>query len=211
MATRVEQFEPLLPTLPQPALDALAEEVCRRGFELKRLVHPVTEVRIAHLLRSVNSYYSNRIEGQQTHPKDIERALRNSFSKEPRKARLQRLAVAHIETQIEMERRLAENPDLAVFSAQFLASLHRDFYGRLPKEERLMQEGDEVAPGYFRRRHVTVGAHAAPDWHFDRGQTRHTRGPANWRVSEYEEQPCHELTSSCANRCAPPSAPTLAR
>ena len=82
MATRVEQFEPLLPTLLQPALDALAEEVCRRGFELKRLVHPVTEARIAHLLRSVNSYYSNRIEGQQTHPKDIERALRSSFSKE---------------------------------------------------------------------------------------------------------------------------------
>jgi Fic family protein len=164
VATRVEQFEPLLPTLPQPALDALAEEVCRRGFELKRLVHPVTEARIAHLLRSVNSYYSNRIEGQHTHPRDIERALRKSFSREPAKARLQRLAVSHIETQIEMERRLEEKPDLAVFSAQFLADLHHDFYARLPKGDRLTQEGDEVAPGYFRRRDVIVGVHEAPSW-----------------------------------------------
>lgn len=164
MATRVEQFEPLLPTLPQPALDALAEEVCRRGFEVKRLVHPMTEARIAHLLRSVNSYYSNRIEGQHTHPRDIERALRRSFSREPGKARLQRLAVAHIETQLAMERRLEEKSDLPVFSAQFLADLHHDFYARLPKADRLTQEGDEVAPGYFRRRDVTVGAHEAPSW-----------------------------------------------
>lgn len=164
MPSQAYRFQPLLPTLPQPALDALAEEVCRRGFELKHLVHPVTEARIAKLLRSVNSYYSNRIEGQQTHPKDIERALRKSFSKEPGKARLQRLAVAHIETQIEMERRLAEDPNLAVFSAQFLANLHYSFYGRLPAEDRVTEEGDEVAPGYFRRRDVTVGRHEAPDW-----------------------------------------------
>ena len=127
-------------------------------------LHPVTEARIAQLLRSMNSYYSNRIEGQQTHPKDIERGLRKSFSREPGKARLQRLAVAHIETQIEMECGLAQQPEPAVFSAQFLAGLHRSFYGRLPKEDRLTDEGDEVAPVYFRRRDVTVGGHEAPDW-----------------------------------------------
>jgi Fic family protein len=158
------QFEPLLPSLSQPALDALAEEVCRRGFELKRLMHPVTQAQIAKLLRSVNSYYSNRIEGQQTHPRDIERALRRSYSRQPEKARLQRLAVAHIETQIEMERRLVQQPDLAVFGAPFLANLHQDLYARLPKGDRLTEAGDEVAPGYFRRRDVTVGWHEAPGW-----------------------------------------------
>ena len=132
---------PLLPTLPHPDLEALAEEVCRRAFELKRLVHPVTELRLARLLRSVNSYYSNRIEGQQTHPKDIERALRKSFSKEPAKARLQRLAIAHIRTQEAMEIQLSQTPDLPVFGADFLASLHRGFYGRLPKEDRIAPEG----------------------------------------------------------------------
>jgi Fic family protein len=164
MYAEAHQFEPLLPTLPRPDLDALAEEVCRRAFELKRLVHPVTEARLAKLLRSVNSYYSNRIEGQQTHPKDIERALRKSFSKEPAKARLQRLAIAHIETQQEMEAALAEKPDLRLFGVAFALKLHQGFYGRLTKEDRITEEGDEVAPGALRKRDVTVGGHVAPDW-----------------------------------------------
>ena len=90
-------------------------------------MHPLTEARIATLQRSMSSYYSNRIEGQQTHPKDIERALRRSFSKELGKARPQRLAVAHVETQIEMERRLAEDPHLAVFSTQSLRACTTTF------------------------------------------------------------------------------------
>lgn len=164
MSTQTHQFEPLLPTLPQPELEALAEEVCRRAFELKRLVHPITEARIARLLRSINSYYSNRIEGQQTHPKDIERALRKSFSKEPAKARLQRLALAHIRTQEAMEIQLAQTPDAGVFGADFLASLHRGFYGRMPQEDRMAPEGDAVVPGELRKCDVTVGGHVAPDW-----------------------------------------------
>ena len=158
------QLEPLVPTLPHPELDALAEDACRGAFELKRLVHPVTETRIAKLLRSVNSYYSNRIEGQQTHPRDIERALTKNFSKEPKKARLQRLALAHIRTQEAMEIQLAESPDTPVFSAEFLAGLHAGFYGRLAREDRVAPEGDEVAPGELRKREVKVGDHDAPEW-----------------------------------------------
>ena len=163
MYSQPHQFEPLLPTLPHPELEVLAEEVCRRGFELKRLVHPVTEARIATLLRSVNSYYSNRIEGQQTHPKDIERALKKSFSKEPKKARLQRLAIAHIAAQQDMEKWLAETPEQQVFSADFLARLHKSFYERLTKEDRVTEEGDEVVPGEWRKRNVKVGEHDAPE------------------------------------------------
>lgn len=162
--TQPHQFEPLLPTLPQPDLDALAEEVCRKAFELKRLLHQDTEARIAKLLRSVNSYYSNRIEGQQTHPKDIERALRKSFSKEPAKARLQRLALAHIRTQEAMESQLAADPAVPVFGAEFLTSLHEGFYGRMHPEERSTEEGDEVVPGELRQRDVKVGGHDAPAW-----------------------------------------------
>lgn len=164
MISQAHQFEPLLPALPHPELEAPAEEVCRRAFELKRLVHPITEARIAKLLRSVNSYYSNRIEGQQTHPRDIERALRKSFSKEPAKARLQRLAIAHIETQQDLEAWLADKPDLPVFGAAFLLKLHKGFYGRLTKEDRTTGQGDEVVPGELRKRDVTVGDHDAPDW-----------------------------------------------
>ncbi|MGQ0545194.1 MAG: Fic family protein [Betaproteobacteria bacterium] len=156
------RFEPLLPTLPAPELDELAEQVCRRGFELKRLIHPVTEARIAQLLRSVNSYYSNRIEGQHTHPRDIERALKKSFSKQPDKARLQRLAITHIETQKEMESWLADAPEAPVYSPDFLARLHEAFYGRLREEDRVTKEGDLVEPGKWREKEVDVGEHLAP-------------------------------------------------
>jgi hypothetical protein len=35
-----------------------------------------TRVSVAALLQQMNSYYSNLIEGHQTHPRDIERALK---------------------------------------------------------------------------------------------------------------------------------------
>jgi Fic family protein len=140
----------------------LAEQVCRRGFELKRLIHPVTEARIARLLRSINSYYSNRIEGQHTHPREIERALKRNFSKQPDKARLQRLALAHIETQREMEAWLTQAPDTPVYDPRFLARLHESFYGRLGDEDRVTKDGDRVEPGKWRQRDVDVGPHVAP-------------------------------------------------
>lgn len=157
------QFEPLLPTRPAPELDELAEEVCRRGFELKRLVHPVTEARIATVLRSVNSFYSNRIQWKGTHPLEFEQALRRRLKQEPGTS-LQRLALAHIETHKEMESWLAERPDTPVFGAEFLCRLHRSFYGHLTREDRLTRDGDEVAPGELRQHHTAVGQHQAPDW-----------------------------------------------
>ncbi len=160
----IHQFEPLLPTLPQPALEQLAVDVAAEGRALK-LLNPASERRLAELLRGVNSYYSNRIEGQHTHPRDIERALKRDFDEKPDKARLQRLAVAHIETQQEMEAWIAADPALSVYSAAFLQRLHASFFGKLRPEDRRTKEGDEVVPGELRTRDVTVGKHVAPDWH----------------------------------------------
>jgi Fic family protein len=162
----IYQFEPLLPTLAQPELAALGEELSVRAQELKALLHPATAARLAELLRGVNSYYSNRIEGQHTHPREIERALKKDFDRAPEKARLQRLAVAHIETQKEMERWLAQEPTLSVYSRDFLARLHYGFYGKLLPEDRITKEGDRVVPGEWRKRDVDIGTHVAPDWKF---------------------------------------------
>ena len=54
---------------------------------------------LADLVRSMNCYYSNLIEGHDTHPIDIERALKNDYSEEPKKRDLQKEAIAHIEVQ----------------------------------------------------------------------------------------------------------------
>lgn len=160
----IHQFEPLLPTLTHPELDALAEDLSARALELKGLVHPATAAQIAELLRGLNSYYSNRIEGQHTHPREIERALHKDFDKAPDKARLQRLAIAHIDTQKEMESWLAADPALSVYSPDFIARLHKSFYGKLPAKERTTKEGDEVVPGEWRKKDVDVGEHVAPIW-----------------------------------------------
>ncbi len=44
---------------------------------------------LAGLVRSMNCYYSNLMEGHDTHPVDIERALRADYSAGPRKRDLQ--------------------------------------------------------------------------------------------------------------------------
>lgn len=164
MYSRPDQFEPLLPTSKEARqqLAELAGEVTARALAMKRTVHPVTEARLAQLLRSVNSYYSNRIEGQHTHPLDIERALRKSFSKEPDKARRQRIAVAHIETQRKMETWIAEDKAIDVYAPEFLSRLHRSFYEQLPPEDRVTPEGDSVVPGAWREKEVRVGEHVPP-------------------------------------------------
>lgn len=164
MYTGLHQFEPLLPgeaEAKKAGLPALAGEVAARALALKRMVHPATEARLAQLLRSVNSYYSNRIEGQHTHPLDIERALKKSFSKEPDKARRQRVAVAHIGAQEEMEGWLASEA-VDVYAPAFLLRLHEAFYTRLKPEDRVTPEGDKVFPGKWRDKDVQVGRHVPP-------------------------------------------------
>ena len=164
LPNHLSQFEPLLPSVNQQGvarLRALADELGQEARTLRQGLHPLTEARIALLLRSVNSYYSNRIEGQHTHPADIERALKADFSALPDEAHKQRQAVAHIGAQQEMETWLADDPD--VYAPAFLQRLHAAFYQRLTAADRLMPEGDVVEPGVWRARDVTVGNHLAPD------------------------------------------------
>ena len=59
----------------------------------------VCALRSPTLVRAMNCYYSNLIEGHDTHPIDIERALKNDYSNDPRKRDLQLEAKAHIEVQ----------------------------------------------------------------------------------------------------------------
>src|SRR6266852_9685341 len=54
---------------------------------------------LANLVRAMNCYYSNLIEGHYTHPVDIERALKNDYSQDARKRDLQLEAKAHIAVQ----------------------------------------------------------------------------------------------------------------
>jgi hypothetical protein len=77
-------MEPLLPS-GATELEDLAREVVSRSAALGGQLHQVTQQAVVELLRLINSYYSNLIEGHSTHPIDIERAMRSEYSSDPSK------------------------------------------------------------------------------------------------------------------------------
>jgi len=130
------------------------------------MLHPLLRPGLVDLLRQMNSYYSNLIEGHHTHPLDIEKALRADYSTDPAKRALQLESRAHIEVQRLMEDRLQTDETFPICSSAFLCWLHYEFYSRMPKEFRIVKDRDdkpyEFEPGALRQRDVIVGQHVPP-------------------------------------------------
>ena len=85
---------------------------------------------ICDVVRSMNCYYSNLIEGHNTHPVDIERALAGDYSQDTEKRNLQKEAKAHIATQ-----RWIDEGALAGKAAtmQAVLDVHKRFESALPR------------------------------------------------------------------------------
>src|SRR5438045_6278014 len=92
-------MEPMLPPEGERKLEDLAIDLTSKASALAGRVNPVVQQSIGMLVRAMNCYYSNLIEGHDTHPVDIERALRNDYSQDARKRDLQFEAKAHIAVQ----------------------------------------------------------------------------------------------------------------
>ena len=166
------QFEPLMPSqaLLEPLLEA-ASDLTRKAAALQSASGKTAQSELRKLLRSMNSYYTNRLEGEHTRPSDIERALHQDFSADADQARKQRLAVAHIRAEefceAELDRRLSTQGDDAtrwLYSFDALAWLHRELLGGLPADDLKLADGSALVPGELRRRSVAVGRHEAPYW-----------------------------------------------
>lgn len=153
------QFEPLFPQFGLEELRVRAAAVCRDASTLTGVAHPVTQASLRELVRAMNSYYSNRIEGQSTSPLNIEQALRKQFSPESDTARLQRLALAHIEAERELEQLVSAG--IKALSSSFVRIAHKALYERLAPEERIV-EGRLIEPGCIRTEDVEVGRHIPP-------------------------------------------------
>jgi Fic family protein len=164
--TKISEMEPLMPSDPMGELDDLAIEVIRKSAAISAAVHPVTRRGIVGLVRKMNSYYSNLIEGHNTHPVDIDRALREDFSKDPAKRAKQLESKAHIEVQKSIEAHLEAAPETVVTSKSFLCWIHKEFYERMPGEFLAVQRADgitaKVVPGKIRELEVEVGRHLPP-------------------------------------------------
>jgi Fic family protein len=167
MFRQPEQMEPMLSVVGGPVLSDLAVEVVRRSASLGASLHPLTRSTVAALLRQMNSYYSNLIEGHYTRPIDIERALRAEYTADPAKRALQLEHRAHVEVQQEIEKRLEAEPDLDICSTEFLCWIHARFYEQLPEELRVVHDAaaGRVVPvhgGQLRQSDVEVGRHVPP-------------------------------------------------
>src|ERR1700686_4319872 len=77
----------------------LALDLAQKSSGFRRSLPERLLASLADLVRAMNCYYSNLIEGHDTHPVDIERALKNDYSRDARKRDLQLEAMAHIAVQ----------------------------------------------------------------------------------------------------------------
>ena len=160
------EMEPLV--LPQgsrhrPELAEIAIELTAASAGLHRSLPTGIGSALAELVRAMNCYYSNLIEGHNTHPVDIERALNSDYSTDTSKRNLQLEAKAHVAAQSWL--------DLGGLAGRILTKdglqeVHQHFCELLPMEllnVRDDETGEElpVVPGHFRERDVKVGKHLA--------------------------------------------------
>ena len=119
-------------------------------------------------MRSMNCYYSNLIEGHNTHPWDIDRAMENKYSTDPTQRALQQEARAHIEVQRLIDH--GDDPGEPPTSSAYVKWLHEEFCKRLPDdllwvENPITKERVRVVPGEFRDGPVEIGRHLPPAAH----------------------------------------------
>lgn len=158
-------MEPLFPTDDKGILNELAITLFKKSVALSNSLHPITRNAVSKLVQPMNSYYSNLIEGHNTHPLEIEKAMRNTYSDEPKKRILQLESIAHIEVEIAMKKKLKEEAG-NICSFDFIGWIHREFYMKMPDEFRFIKNKDgktiEVIPGALRTTEVEVGHHIGP-------------------------------------------------
>lgn len=162
----ISLFEPLMIAEGSPdraSLNDLALDLAEKSAAFCSSLPPSMAQALAGLVRSMNCYYSNLIEGHDTHPVDIERALRHDYSADPKKRNLQLEARAHIAVQTWIDDGAMTDAPTAPAS---ILELHRRFCDLLPPELLIVdapERGEQVpvAAGALRTRYVKVARHVA--------------------------------------------------
>ncbi len=156
------------PMLPSDALSALEEQALKLTSVSNRISASLPSAvlsGVGELVRSMNCYYSNLIEGHPTLPREIDDALKFRYSDEQDRRDLQLEAVSHIAVQSMID--MGEDPEDDPTSASYIKWVHREFCKRLPDAMLVSKHpgtGVEVPviPGEFRQTEVVVGQHVPP-------------------------------------------------
>jgi Fic family protein len=143
-----------------PLVD-LSVELAAKAAGLRRSLPESMLTSLANLVRAMNCYYSNLIEGHDTHLIDIERALKKDYSKDRTKRDLQLEAAAHISVQEWIDAGGLKGRAVAVDA---ICETHRRFYDLLPDDLKWVEDPESkerirVMPGELRRRDIVVGKH----------------------------------------------------
>ena len=159
-------MEPLLPDDKQGGLGGAATSLYAEASRLAGALRPHTRANVAALVRSMNGYYSNLIEGHRTKPHEIEAALKKDFSDNKSTREKQLLHLAHLEAQEALE---AINLSVAeLVKPETICLIHKEFCKRLPHDMLVVTDSAgktyEVIPGQVRDHNVVVGRHLAPDF-----------------------------------------------
>ncbi len=164
----VSRIEPArLEEVPETIADVVAN-LSAAGAVLGSALHPMTAASLATLVRIMNTYYSNLIEGHDTRPRDIERALAGNLDQNERRRNLQLEAAAHVRVQSEIDRMAINDALPEPASAEFIRTLHREFYRDAPEEMLQIRRTNTeftMEPGDWRSRSehdVAVGRHIPP-------------------------------------------------
>lgn len=162
-----DRIEPARIESPSPELFDLSLEIRAKAELLGKALHPRTAEHLARLVRIMNTYYSNLIEGHNTRPREIEQALAG-IGPEDEKRDLKIEAVAHFRVQEAIDASAAAGtlPDPA--SLDFIRGLHRAFYDGASDAMLTVRAGERsfrMTPGTWRSgtgQDVEVGAHLPP-------------------------------------------------
>lgn len=169
-------FTPIAPTQLDGSVKnellVLAEEIVIKSAKIEGSHNKIILTSIKNMLRNVNSYYSNQIESEGTHPVDIEKAMRKEYSSNEKKKRLQMLSIAHIKVQEEIENDV--NLDINPITKEYIKKVHNLFYSKeamdsFCKIELKNKNGEiiryvDMLPGEIRTTDVEVGKHLAPKY-----------------------------------------------
>jgi Fic family protein len=167
-AESVSRIEPVRLEEPTTAIADVVADLAASSATLGKALHPRTAANLADLVRVMNTYYSNLIEGHNTRPRDIERALAGELDKDEGRRNLQLEAAAHVRVQREVDRMGNEGTLPPPASREFILWLHREFYRDAPEAMLLIKtERSELRmkPGEWRTlpvEDVKVGRHAPP-------------------------------------------------
>ncbi len=160
----LSMMEPLLiseQSTHRKELTDLVLELVAASSGFRRSLPAAIQSSLATIVRTMNCYYSNLIEGHDTHPVDIERALHGEYSADIKKRNLQKEAKAHITVQEWIDHGgIKNNP----FSQDIICEIHKKFCDLLPDDLLWIEDLDSkkkrrVIPGGLREKDVRVGKH----------------------------------------------------